>query len=227
VNDMDQKLRKHYKSEADENLFDSLQFDSRMKERIRSGIHPETKRSDDQGWFNRRRMKWIYGSITAAVAVFTLFIVIPMLQSPSPSSPPIQSGTTLITPIEGDHRELHSAEEAQQVYGRDLYLPAYTPDSYMNDKIVAYGTTDGPISRVVFHYYADDTHSYELSVEKNTSIEAFANDEKIVFNGVTGYIHSDAKIGTTLFWMVDDNLYSIIGSLTREETLKVVESIKY
>ncbi len=235
MNDTDRKLREHYKSEIDENLFDGLQFDSRMKERIRSGIYSEAKRSALKGWFGWRRVKWIYGSVTVAAAVLFLLIVLPMFQtSPSSNPPPIDSGITLNTPFIGDPLvetfekwELHSAEEAEEAYGKGLRLPAYTPDSYINDKIVAYGASGGPINKVVFRYYADNTHNYALSVENNASIETFANDEKILVNGVTGYIHSDAIIGTTLFWMVDDNLYSIIGSLTREETLKVAESINH
>jgi hypothetical protein len=213
MNDPDQMLREHYKSETDEFLFNEMYFDSRMMADVRSKVHTATKQSTRTGRFDQRRMRWMYGTMIVAAAMILLFITLP--------SPPINTGTTFI--VDDSQRVLQNAEEAQSSYGEGLHLPSYTPKAYVNNRIVAYSTTKSGVSKVIF-IYETDTKNYILSVEKNASIEPFMNDEKIEINDVTGYIYSDANI-TTLYWLIDDNLYSINGILPREETLKVARSI--
>jgi hypothetical protein len=230
MNDPDQMLKKAYKLEADEVLFHDLNFDSRMKEEIMRSIQPATRRTASGGIFGQKRMRWIYRSATAAAAIIALVIALPMLERPSSSSPPpIESATPLNTTfIEGPSAtkwKLPNVKEAQKTYGEGLHLPSYIPDAYVNDSIDAFGTASGDVNKVVFSYMTDNS-SYALTIEKRGSLEAVVSDEKIQINGVTGYIHSDEHIGTTLFWAVDDNLYSIVGMLTREETIRVALSIQ-
>jgi hypothetical protein len=232
MKDTDQLLKKSYKSEADEVLFQDLNFDPRMKDKILRSLHPPLKQKAPGGWFNHNRMKWIYGSMTAAAAIVVLFIALPMVNyPPSSSAPPIiNSATPLTTFVDGPSPaqmkkwKLPNVTEAKAVYGEGLYLPSYTPDAYVNDNIDAYGTANDVVSKVVFSYTTENS-SYDLVVEKKGSLEAVVNDEKIQINGVTGYIHSD-EIGTTLFWVLDDSLYSIIGMLPREEAIRVAQSIQ-
>jgi hypothetical protein len=228
MNDPDQILREHYKSESDEFLFNDVHFDSRIIAEVRSKVHTDIKQSSRTGRFDQRRMRWMYGTIgtmMVAAAMILLFITLPSLDTPPSSQPPIDSVAPLNSPliVDDSQRVLQNAEEAKSLYGEGLHLPSYTPKAYLNNRIVAYSTTKSGVSKVIITYETD-TKNYILSVEKNASLKPFMNDEKIEINDVTGYIYSDANI-TTLYWLIDDNLYSINGILPREETLKVARSI--
>jgi hypothetical protein len=228
MNDPDQMLREHYKSESDEFLFNDVHFDSRMMTEVRSKVQTATKQSTRTGRFDQRRMRWMYGTIgtmMVAAAIILLFITLPSLDTPPSSQPPIDSVAPLNSPliVDDSQRVLQNAEEAKSLYGEGLHLPSYIPKAYVNNRIVAFSTTKDGVSKVDFTY-ATDNKNYILSVEKNASLEPFMNDEKIEINDVTGYIFSDANL-TTLYWLIDDNLYSITGMLPREETLKIARSI--
>jgi hypothetical protein len=228
MNDPDRMLREHYKSETDEFLFNDVHFDSRMMEEVRSKVHTAAKQSTRTGRFDQRRMRWMYGTIgtmMVAAAMILLFITLPSLDTPPSSQPPIDSVAPLNSPliVDDSQRVLQNAEEAKSLYGEGLHLPSYIPKAYVNNRIVAFSTTKDGVSKVDFTY-ATDNKNYILSVEKNASLEPFMNDEKIEINDVTGYIFSDANL-TTLYWLIDDNLYSITGMLPREETLKIARSI--
>jgi hypothetical protein len=228
MNDPDQILREHYKSESDEFLFNDVHFDSRIIAEVRSKVHTDIKQSSRTGRFDQRRMRWMYGTIgtmMVAAAMILLFITLPSLDTPPSSQPPIDSVAPLNSPliVDDSQRVLQNAEEAKSLYGEGLHLPSYTPKAYLNNRIVAFSTTKDGVSKVDFTY-ATDNKNYILSVEKNASLEPFMNDEKIEINDVTGYIFSDANL-TTLYWLIDDNLYSITGMLPREETLKIARSI--
>jgi hypothetical protein len=222
MNNPDQMLREHYKSECDELLFNDVHFDSRMMAEVKSKIHTDSKQSTRSGRLDQRRMRWIYSTMMVAAAMIVLFIAIPSFNTPPSNQPPINTGTTFI--VDDSQKVLQNAEEAQSLYGEGLHLPSYIPKAYVNNRIEAFSITKDGASKVLFSY-ATNTSSYILSAEKNVSLEPFMNDEKIEINNVTGYIHSDAHIGTTLYWLIDDNLYSITGMLSREETLKVARSI--
>jgi hypothetical protein len=225
MNDPDRMLREHYKSETDDFLFNDVHFDSRMMAEVRSKVQTATKQTTRTGRFNQRRMRWMYGTIgtmMVAAAMIILFITLPSLDTPpSSSQPPTNSGTIFI--VDDSQKVLQNTEEAKSLYGEGLHLPSYIPKAYVNNRIEAFNITEDGTSKVIFTYEAD-TKNYILSVEKNASLEPFMNDEKIEINDVTGYIFSDANI-TTLSWLIDDNLYSINGILSREETLKVARSI--
>jgi hypothetical protein len=228
MNDPDQILREHYKSESDEFLFNDVHFDSRIIAEVRSKVHTDIKQSSRTGRFDQRRMRWMYGTIgtmMVAAAMILLFITLPSLDTPPSSQPPNGTIAPLNSPliVDDSQRVLQNAEEAKSLYGEGLHLPSYTPKAYLNNRIVAFSTTKDGVSKVDFTY-ATDNKNYILSVEKNASLEPFMNDEKIEINDVTGYIFSDANL-TTLYWLIDDNLYSITGMLPREETLKIARSI--
>jgi hypothetical protein len=229
MNDPDRMLREHYKSETDEFLFNDVHFDSRMMEEVRSKVHTAAKQSTRTGRFDQRRMRWMYGTIgtmMVAAAMILLIITLPSLDTPpSTSQPPTGTLAPLNSPliVDDSQRVLQNAEEAKSLYGEGLHLPTYIPKAYVNNRIEAFNITKDGTSKVIFTYETDNKN-YLLSVEKNASLENFMNDEKIEINDVTGYIFSDANM-TTLYWLVDDNLYSINGMLSREETLKVARSI--
>jgi hypothetical protein len=198
-----------------------VHFDSRMMAEVRSKVHTDRKQSTRTRRFDQRRMRWMYGIMTVAAAMILLFIALPLLNSPPSNQPPINTGTLFIG---NDSMVLQNAKEAKSAYGEGLHLPSYIPKAYVNNRIEAFSTTKDGASKVLFSY-TTDASTFIFSVEKNTSLEPFMNDEKIDINNTTGYIHSDPHIGTTLFWLIGDNLYSITGMLPREETLKIARSI--
>lgn len=227
MNGAEQKLHKHYKLEADDIMFADLQFDERMKERVMRSIQSASKPSFQGKRLASWRKSLIFAALTAA-AIIVVFIDLPSIQSPPSDQPPVIM-TTLDAPIEAEQLKTltpESLEDAQRMFGEELHLPAYMPEAYtLQNEIVAYGTAEGTADKVVFSY-SSGVRSYLFIIEKEASLEPYANFEKIDFDGIKGYIDSVNETNTGLYWIDNDRLYSIIGELTRDEAVKVAQSIK-
>ncbi|RCW42302.1 DUF4367 domain-containing protein [Paenibacillus prosopidis] len=229
----DLELRELYKSEAEQYLFDGLQFDGRLKERVMSGIQSESKPTSSGKGSHSRRKRWIY-SVMAAVAAVIILIAAPQEIAPE-EDPPFNTfldtenpglvddtniGTTMMTSTP------QSIEEAQSQFGVELRLPAYVPQSFeLQKEIAAYGTVEGILDKVTFSY-STGTQTFLYTVDKNASVEVFSEYEKLELNGVTAYIDSLTETYTALYWVMDNRLYSIYGDLSREEALNVAKSVK-
>lgn len=230
----DLELRELYKSEAEHYLFDGLQFDEKLKERVMSDIQSESKRASSGKRIQSRRKRWMYGVMAAATAVIVL-VAAPHMSTTAPEEDP-PFNTLLVTenPDSADDTNIgttimtsspQSIEEAQSLFGEKLHLPAYVPQSYeLQKEIAAYGTVEGILDKVTFSY-STGSQTFLYTVDKNASAEVFSEFEKLELNGVTAYIDSLTDTYTALYWVMDNRLYSIYGDLSREEALNVAESV--
>ncbi|MGM0883869.1 MAG: DUF4367 domain-containing protein [Bacillota bacterium] len=226
----DLELRELYKSEAEQYLFDGLQFDGRMKERIMSGIHSDSKPTSSGKGIHSLRKRWLYSAMAAAAAVIIL-IAAPQMPAIAPEEdPPFNTFLDTENPGLVDDDTMmtwtpQSIEEAQTLFGEELLLPAYVPQSFeLQKEIVAYGTVEGIVDKVTFSY-STGFQTFLYTVDKNASVEVFSEYEKLELNGITAYIDSVSESYTALYWVMDNRLYSILGDLSREEALNVAKSV--
>jgi hypothetical protein len=240
----DTELHRQYKSELDEILFDDLNFDARLRERVRRHIHPELKRSVLKEWLGHGRRKWTYGALVSVLAI-VLLMTAPSLQDllqPSPNentkennsilqavddplnnvmgtditSPPVQSWTA------------KTVDEAGKWFGQGMLVPSYIPNGFTLHQINASGTKKEMAMKVIFSYSsADRFFSIIEDKNKNMAPNVFGGFETIDINGTKGHIKSDASVlDTELQWTVDGVQFMISGQISKEEVMNVAKSLE-
>lgn len=245
MNNLNQEteLRRQYKVEADEILFDNLNFDARMKERVLRSIQTEHKLSVWKKRFGQGRRKWIYSITTAGFVVIVFLSIIPnpgdwskpstlgnneenpsvMHKVDDPSDTPIDDGTI---PPTGQSWSLQTPEEAKERFGQGMLVPSYAPDNFTLRRIDAAGTEQAMAVKIIFTYASED-RSYMVIEDKRISPTVFAGYESVDINGIEGYVKSDETASDTeLRWSADGVQYMIIGNITKEEIVKVARSLQ-
>jgi hypothetical protein len=241
----DTELRRQYKSELDEILFDDLNFDARLKEGVRRHIHPGLKRSVLNEWFGQGRRKWTYGAAVAVLAI-VLLMTTPSLQDllqPSKSenieninSIKLEVDNPIKTPlgegITSPTVQLWSAktnvEEAAKWFGHGMLIPLYIPNGFTLHQINASGPKKEMAMKVIFTYSsADQLYSVFEDKNQNMAPNVFGGYETVDINGTKGHVKSDASVlDTELQWTVDGVQYMISGQISKEEVMKVAKSLK-
>ncbi|MDQ0110733.1 hypothetical protein [Paenibacillus harenae] len=213
-------LRETYKTEADETLFAGMEFDERLKERVRNSIHSEQKQDlPDTPKRVRRSKRWTIGFMTAAAAI--LFV---LASQQLMNMIPEDTTNLLVDPEIIEAPAPQSVAEAEALFGEKLYMPAEVPQSYQLQKeIGAFGDKDGIIDRLIFTYTGSNG-AFLFTVEKTEATDATAGLETVQIGDLVGYIDSLKEDYTVLYWVMEGRLYSIMGDLTRGEALSVAGS---
>jgi hypothetical protein len=240
----DTELHRQYKSELDEILFDDLNFDARLRERVRRHIHPELKRSVLKEWFVQGRSKWTYGAVVAVLAT-VLLMTAPSLQDLLKSSPNeiAKENNSIFQTVDdpsnnvmgGDITSLpvHSwsaktVDEAGKRFGQGMLVPSYIPNGFTLHQINTSGTKKEIAMKVIFTYSsADRLYSVIEDKNKNMAPNVFDGYETVDINGTKGHIKSDASVlDTELQWTVDGVQYMISGQISKEEVMNVAKSLE-
>lgn len=232
MKELETKLERTYKKEADDVLFDKMEFNPMMKQKIRQEIKDKSQTSSTfAAWIAAGRRKWAFG--TAAVAMATMIAVsIPMLQdipaSPAdnhPDSGITQPGDSSVGSGLSDliTTEVESIAEAEQWFVEDLFVPGYIPAGYELTKLEAVGTKAEEATRVMFTYTSGDQY---FNLTEDMSPPGFNMDafESVEINGREGFINAMPGL-TELYWIVDGVTLSIVGPVAEEEAIKVAQSM--
>ncbi len=112
-------------------------------------------------------------------------------------------------------------EEARGNLTFDLKTPSYLPDGCEFDSAVVFG--EDRVSLM----YTDDTKLFHISewVSDSDNIMEISDPEVVSINGTNGEFGSELGFLNTLRWGVDGIEYSLSGTITKEETLRVAESL--
>ncbi|WP_028610773.1 DUF4367 domain-containing protein [Paenibacillus harenae] len=224
-------LKDKYKTEADDTLFAGMEFDERLKERVRNGIRSEQEQALPLTPKKRvrRSKRWTIGFMTAAAAILVV-LASQQMTNTIPEDPPkivvevdpgiIQEnpGTIFSTP------EPQSVAEAEALFGEKLHMPAEVPQSFQLQKeIGAFVGNEGTIDRLEFTY-TGSKGTFDYTVDRNAATDMFTDLETVKIGDLDGYIGSMKEDYTVLHWVMEGRLYSIMGDLTREETISVARS---
>ena len=220
-------LRNQFKSEADQTLFQSIEFTSELRDQIRNKAALETQ-------FHRRRQWKIPLFVSAAAAILCISLIsvsyFSMLKQtdtnkiPAPAEPNILIGEDdgITNPMMGPERQsqkLQSPEEAKEVLGEDILLPTYVPEGFVLEQIHANGK-----NQVIFTYKSGNL-SYLMMIEKAENHQAFANFETVQILNTTGYLY-ETTADAELHLYHQDFYYMIGGHISKDEVMKVAEGLK-
>ncbi|MBD2869919.1 hypothetical protein [Paenibacillus arenilitoris] len=227
MNQEERKLRERFKTDADETIFAGMEFDERLKARVRSGIHAEGTTSAPPAAQARvrRSERWALGFITAAAA-FLVLLTSQQLTDTTPQDPPIIVDRPLNSPDVNTPLaavDPKTVDEAEEMFGEELRLPDYVPQPYQLQRIGAGGTGEGLSARLDFTY-ANGDRTFVYSIDKNVQADLFAGLETVQIGSHDGYIDSLKPDYTTLYWIMDGKQYSVLGHLTRKEAIDLASS---
>jgi hypothetical protein len=243
----DQEIREQLKKEADEILFEDLDFDSRMKENVLQ----RTQQLQDPPFRSRaarNRQRWLIGTASAAVIACFLIIAAPSLfpsWAPSLVIPDRTFHTTLpgndepddnLTPTGGPGEEirvLKSFEEAGALFGDKLLVPSYIPAGFSLLEINA-GGSQGGLEGNVAYSYVSGSRSFGLFQSKQEQTDISKDGEAVDINGVTGYLTTGdpgeeagpKDRNVQLHWQANGVYYMLSGILPVDEAPKVARSLE-
>lgn len=224
MKDMDGKLQKQFKKEADEMMFDRMDLSAAAKNNIR-------KMTEDGKRKRRFALPrfWVAGA-AALVAAVVIVAGYPLLQQSPVPSPTEQTGVTQ-PPADGSSAgsglsslittTVGTAEEAKAAFGSELLVPNTLPGSYSLKEIVTTGMPDEPVRDAVFTY-ADGEKVVTFSasrMETTIPVEMFA---KTTVRGQDGYVFEQPEL-VELYWVENGVHYGIVGNLSAAEALQAAE----
>lgn len=227
MTDIDRNLRHQLRKESDDMLFNQMELNDQLKQRIRQQAVAEKA---------RRRFTfpkaWVMGTV-AMVAAIMIIAGFPMLQQPTDPAP-AENLVESLPPSSGDivgselsqliTTSLNSVEDAKAAFGPSLLVPNVAPEGFTLSEIVSVGMEGEPVRDVIFTY---------VSGEKTTTFTANRNPASFPVDmfrqtqvrGIDGFVFEQPEF-TELFWMESGIQYSVIGQLSVDQAMEVAESIE-
>lgn len=122
---------------------------------------------------------------------------------------------------------LNSLEEAKEYLDGAVLTPSYIPEGFKLDTIQAVSSNAGIVQNIYLAYTSKDM-TFVISIEKDREWKDFSSYRDVDINGITGHIKSydsDQKL-TELRWFVENVLYSVEGSLSEEQAVRIAQSLE-
>lgn len=140
------------------------------------------------------------------------------------STLPENSGDAIKT---NTSQQLNSLDEAKKYLDGAVLIPSYIPEGFKLDTIQAVSSAAGIVENIYLAYTLED-RTFVISMEKNKEWKDFSLYRDVDINNAAGHIKSydsDQEL-TELRWFVDKVLYSVDGSLSEEQAIRVAKSLK-
>lgn len=130
-------------------------------------------------------------------------------------------------------REIKTLEEARDSFGDAFLTPSYVPENYKLAYIRASGPDENTADRVVLNY-SDGNRSFSVIQEKVSMQQELTGFKTVDINGIAGYLRAlpvDAGEnkdvpGAEIHWFKEGVHYSITGSLTEDEAIRIASSME-
>jgi len=171
--------------------------------------------------------------ITIPGSPFSMFGRTPGSTADPDDTPGIMMVDPFKTNVQGDPNKNNSSlllkniEEAKEYLDGAVLTPSYIPDGFKLDTIKAVGSNSVIVDSIYLAYTFED-RTFVISMEKDREWKDFSSYMDVDINGVNGHIKSsdsDQEL-TELRWFKDNVLYSIEGSLSREQAVLIAKSLK-
>lgn len=120
--------------------------------------------------------------------------------------------------------ELQHLEEAASYFGNQLFVATYAPEYFQIKGIYASVVSEGEADKVAFRY-EHESFSYDIIQEKRDAPVVLPHDEIVDINGVQGFMSATSPDSIRLDWFVGGVQYSVTGKISREEALRVAETM--
>ncbi len=233
----DKDILNRLKQEADQSLFENIDFHSELKEKVRKNVKHSKRSKDVHFLINLIRKNRVFSTTAVVTIIFlslwstTLFrdSIGGVLKTEEPGNSnfsTFQSGDSntnwISDPNEIKSWELKTKVEVKELFG-DVLLPNYTPENYILDSI----HINGPKKEKVIFTYIFKERSYLVIIEKKTVQNKPIGYEIVEINGTNAYLKTEESAEnmlTELYWYSGDYHYMINGLISSEEAVKVAKS---
>ncbi|WLD93601.1 DUF4367 domain-containing protein [Alkalihalobacillus sp. AL-G] len=243
MTDPKQYLHKQFKDEADDTLFEGLDINAEFKDEVRKKVNKRNTRFE---WLSN--LIWKKRTLsTVSVATFACILVMltPMIldsqnktntgEDINLNETPIDNkvGTlagdsnTITDPTLIDYVDLKTKEEAIELLGDGLMVPAYHPEYFELSRIHALENSEGKATKVIFTYTSEN-QSYLVIADTNTQQFGYNNFKRITINGDEGFLKPDDPNDSSaeLHLYTEEFHYMIGGLISSDEAIKIAESLE-
>ncbi|MFC5650370.1 hypothetical protein ACFPYJ_14770 [Paenibacillus solisilvae] len=238
----DKEIRERVKAEADDLLFDNLQFDADMKEKVRQLSGTAQERSAVRKVRKPGRNIWFVGIAVAAALLGLLFVSESKHVISPDGTPPIGEPVNTFKDPDGSVRPtgpsgrgprvLDSYEEASRSFGDGLLIPSYIPDGFSLYEINVTGPEEGKATDAAFSYVAGDRSFGVFAQKENADMPQ--SGKTVDVNGAVGYLivspsvpeQEEAAANVELHWSSKGIHYMLSGILTGGEAVLVARSME-
>jgi hypothetical protein len=229
-------IKKLFSDELDNTLFESLEFNSKMKDEVKRKV---TSNKNSLVSLKRVWEKRIFPIITIAAIFIISLISISLFQQDQDSPKRVKENEISTFQLEDDNSnlisgrstnnvlELKDMSEAKQVFGKDLRFPTYSPESFELERIHGLRNEMNEVSKVILTYHSNEL-IYSVIIERTELQNIPLGFEVIDINGVRAYLKKveGDVLDAELHWYINDVHYRVSGLISTEETIKIAQSFK-
>ncbi|MEG0771755.1 DUF4367 domain-containing protein [Clostridium sp.] len=139
-----------------------------------------------------------------------------------------EGGEEIILPGPIVSSDIKTLDEAKKYLEVNVLEPAYLPNGFKLKEIHGVSNNDTETRNLWIEYFAQDK-ILVISVEGNTMWKSTEEYRIVDINGIKGYIKSfrnNLNESAELRWFIGERLYTIEGTISEEEAIKVARSLK-
>ncbi|MDF2673747.1 MAG: hypothetical protein K0R09_2012 [Clostridiales bacterium] len=124
-------------------------------------------------------------------------------------------------------KQLNSLDEAKKYLDGAVLIPSYIPKGFKLDTIQAVSSKAGIVENIYLTYTLEDM-TFIISMEKDKEWKDFSLYRDVDVNGATGHIKSyvSEQELSELRWFAGSVLYTVEGSLSEEQAIRIAQSLK-
>lgn len=223
---------REFKIDADK-IMNNITVSSSLRERTLKGLHSKKAKGPALKLIPAIGLAAALMLVTIPGSPFSMFGRTPGSTANPDDTPGIMMVDPAKTSIQGDPNMAKSSlllknlEEAKEYLDGAVLTPSYIPDGFELDTIQAVSSNSGIVDSI-YLAYTFENRTFVISMEKDKEWKDFSSYRDVDINGVNGHIKSGdpGQELTELRWFKDNVLYSIDGSLSREQALLIAESLK-
>lgn len=126
---------------------------------------------------------------------------------------------------------LVTVEEAVDTFGEGFLTPAYIPEEFSLEQILAYGENEQTPTKIVLTYVSKE-ESFVVIEEKTQTQDRLINATEVDIQGGKGYLNPgmDSESWNNpvseLHWYKNDVHYVIAGQITDKEAIRIAQSME-
>lgn len=125
-------------------------------------------------------------------------------------------------------KQLASLEEAKKYLDGAVLVPSYVPKGFELQGIQAISSKSDEVMTISI-FYAKGDKSLVITIEKDGMFKDFSSYSDADINGTPAHLKSLKDVGqenAEIRWFVSNVLYTVEGTLSEDEALKVARSLK-
>lgn len=146
---------------------------------------------------------------------------------PNTEASTLPAGTEVSPAPSGNSMLLDNLDEAKKYLDGAVLIPSNIPEGFELHSIQAVSSENGTVENIYLLYTLKD-RDFVISMEKGKEWKDFSEYKDVDINSSTGHIKSynPGQEISELRWFAGDVLYTVEGSLSEEEAIRIAKSLK-